>query len=135
MLAHIKMKRPIEIEIIGQPSEIRMGSPYKTCELKLTGTDLKLPKNGWSDKFAWTKDSKVLALIQWDFENNEPGFHFYIIDPQTDKLTKSERIMGLVNSIKINNNKILYNKFLLDREKSENGKLCCNTDEEYDIKK
>ena len=129
------MKRPIDIEIIGQPSEIRMGSPYKTCELKLTGTDLKLPKNGWSDKFAWTKDSKVLALIQWDFENNEPGFQFYIIDTLTDKLTKSERIIGLVNSIKINNDKILYNKFLLDREKSENGKLCCNTDEEYDIKK
>jgi hypothetical protein len=129
------MKRPIDIEIIGRPSEIRIGSPYQTCELKLRGTDLKLPKNNWSDKFAWTKDNKFLTLIQRNFKDNDPGFHFYIIDTQADKLIKSDRILGLVNSMKIKNDKVLYNKFSLDREKSEHGKLCCNTDEEYEFEK
>lgn len=112
-----------------------MGSPYNSCELDFTGTTLNLPKNNWQDKFAWSSDNKYLTLIQWDFDDNEPGFHFYIIDTETDTLTMTERIMGLVNNIKIKNEKIIYKKFLHNKEKSKPGELCCYVDEEYEIVK
>ncbi|MFL2571716.1 MAG: hypothetical protein ACJ0QL_07565 [Parvicellaceae bacterium] len=129
------MTRPIKIKIVGRPSEVRMGSPYNSCELDFTGTTLDLPTNNWQDKFAWSSDNKYLGLIQWNFDNNEPGFHFYIIDTRTNTLTITERIMGLVNDMKIKDDKILYNKFLHNREKSKPKDLCCHVDEEYEIEK
>ena len=127
--------RPFLVNIINQ-GEIRMGSPYKNCEIELQDFDkIKLPaKSGWQDKYCWSDDSKKLVLIKWDFENNEPGFHFFIIDTATGNADESERIFGLVNDLVIHENKIRYNKFLLDRSKSRGGYLCCNTDEEYQFK-
>ena len=127
------MTRPIKIKIIGRPSEIRMGSPYNLCELDISGTSLDLPANGWQDKIYWSDNNKYLILIRWDFERNEPGFHFYIIDTEKDQLTVSKRILGLLNGLEIKNGKIYYNTFLLDRQKSKPGELCCNVDGEYPI--
>jgi hypothetical protein len=129
------MTRPIKIKIVGLPSEIRMGSPYNSCELDFSGTTLDLPKNNWQDKYAWADNNKYLTLIQWNLDDNEPGFHFYIINTETDTLTKSERIMGLVNDLKIKDDKIIYNKFLHNREKSKSGNLCCHVEEDYEIEK
>ena len=114
--------------------EIRMGSPYNMCHIQFSGTDLKLPEGNWQDLYAWSKDNQFLALVQWDFKDNEPGFHFLIIDTKSDTLIKSQRIFGMVNKLKISDGSIHYNKFLLDREKSERGKLCCNTEEVFEIK-
>lgn len=121
------------VKIVGQPQEIRMGSPYNTCQLKFTGTNLDLPTSDWQDKYAWSDNNRHLVLIRWNTENNEPGFQFYIIDNKTTTLVISERILGMVNDLKVEGNKIMYNKFYFDKENSKPGMLCCHTDEVYEI--
>ena len=111
-----------------------MGSPYNYCHIELIDyRALEIPKGGWQDKYAWSSDYKKLVLIQWDFENGEPGFHFFIIDTEINQIKEGQRIPGLVNKIEIENEKIKINKYLYDKEKSEPGNLCCNIDEEYDL--
>ena len=125
--------RPFQIKIVDH-GEVRMGSPYNSCEIQLIGSDkVQIPKHEWQDKYAWSDDSRKLVLIKWSFEKNEPGFQFFIIDTTTGATTESARIFGLPNSLAIKGTKIKYNKFLLDRGKSKPDKLCCNTDEEYDL--
>lgn len=127
------MSRPFIVKI-KNPGEIRMGSPYNLCEIELIGFEkIKLPVGGWQDKYAWSEDSKKLVLIEWNFESNEPGFHFYIINTESGNFEKTERISGLPNDVEIIGNKIRYNKFLLDRLKSDSNNLCCNFDEEYTL--
>ena len=127
------MRKPFEVKVMN-PSEIRMGSPYNSCEIELVGfDDIELPNVAWQDKYAWSEDFKKLILIQWNFDLNEPGFHFYIIDTNTGNSHTTERIFGLPNNLEIIGNKISYNKFLLDKSKSEHGNLCCNIDEKYEI--
>jgi hypothetical protein len=111
-----------------------MGSPYNFCEIELVGFDkLSLSKYGWQDKYVWTDDSSKLVLIKFDFENNTPGFHFFIINTNTGETKQSGRYLGLINEISIANNKIVINKFLYDKAKTELGKLCCEVDEEFEI--
>jgi hypothetical protein len=126
-------KRPFKIKFL-DTSEVRMGSPYNNCHIELIGTDIKLPKVGWQDKFAWTSDSKKLVLVKWNFDKNEPSFHFFIIDTQTGKSFESKRIFGLLDNLSIGNNIIKYRKFLYDKIKSIPGKeLCCHFEEEYEF--
>lgn len=112
-----------------------MGSPFKTCELELKGIKIDLPKYGWQDKYAWSSNKKYLVLIKWNTDNNEPGFNFYIINTETNSMKISNRKKGMVNRIEIQDQKIHYNKFLFDREKSKNGNQCCDFDEYYKIDK
>ncbi|HEX4887694.1 MAG TPA: hypothetical protein VFV37_06565, partial [Luteibaculaceae bacterium] len=84
----------------------------------------------WQDKFAWRHDNKYLVLIQWDLENNDPGFHFKIFNTESGKSHTSDRILGMVNNLSITDNKILYNKFLYTG-KTADGKLLSNTDNEF----
>jgi hypothetical protein len=78
------LKRPFEINIIN-PQEIRMGSPYNCCHIELVGNSkITLPKAGWQDKYAWSSDSKYLVLIKWNLEDNEPGFHLFLITIETN---------------------------------------------------
>jgi len=73
------MHSPFQVNITNI-SEVRMGSPYNTCEIELVGFDkVRLAKNGWQDKYAWTSDFSKLVLIKLDFENNTPGFHLFVI--------------------------------------------------------
>lgn len=123
-------KRPFEIKFISI-GEIRMGSPYNGCDIQFIGqTNIKLENAWWQDKFAWRHDNKYLVLIQWDLENNDPGFHFKIFNTETGKSHTSDRIMGMVNNLSITDNKILYNKFLYTG-KTVDGKLLSNTDNEF----
>ena len=125
--------RPFQIRM-SHIEEIRMGSPYYGCDIELIGFDkIKLPKHGWQDKYAWTDDSKQLALIKWNFESNKPGFHLFLIDVQTGQTKESPILFGLPNNISFTGNKIKINKFLYDKEKSEPGYLCCNIDEVYEF--
>ena len=117
-------------------AEVRMGSPYNNCDIELVGFDkLKLQKSGWQDKYAWADDSKKLILIKWDFENNEPGFHLFLIDTETGQTKESPRLFGLPNNISLIGDKIKVNKFLYDKEKSRASKLCCEVDEEFEFTK
>ena len=113
--------------------EIRMGSPYMRADLKVEGLDLIIPKACWQDKFAISKDKKFIALVSFDLSENEPAFEIYIIDKDKNTITKTKRIFGLLNKIRIVDRKIMFNKFIYDKRKSKTGELCCNFDDELDI--
>lgn len=110
-----------------------MGSPYMMADLKLEGVNVKIPKTSWQDKFAISENKKFIVLIRFELTDNEPGFVFYIINTEKEKVKKTQRIFGLINSVGIENQKIKFNKFLYDKTKSKKGELCCNIDEELEI--
>jgi len=127
----VKKKIKVEFENL---QEVRMGSPYMIAELKITGLDVDLPKFDWQDKYAMSEDNKRLILVQFDLTGNEPGFIFYIVNTESKKIRKTNRIEGQLNSLEIeNNNTIKYNKFLYDKTKSISDNLCCNIDEKIKI--
>jgi len=127
------IKRPFLIRITNV-DEVRMGSPYNHCDIELAGFDkVKLPKTGWQDKYAWSDDSKKLVLIKWDFENNFPGFHLFLIDIETGQTRESPRLFGLPKNISINGEKVKLNKFLYDKEKSKSGNWFCEIDEVFEF--
>ncbi|MBD1397810.1 hypothetical protein H9Q13_11600 [Pontibacter sp. JH31] len=128
-----KVRRPLQIDFIN-PREIRMGSPYLLCEIKLSGrTNINLENNAWQDLSLWTDDNKYLILVKWNLEKNEPGFNFVIFNIATGDNVISERIMGCLNSMEVENGKIRYNKFLYTGQKTEDGDLIGNFDEEYSL--
>lgn len=106
--------------------EIRHGSPYMMAELHITGIELNLPNNEWQDKFAISNDEKWLVLVNFDLSDNTPGFVFYIIDLDSKQITTTERYFGLLNDVAVKEGRIIYDKFLYDKDKSQVGKLCCN---------
>src|SRR5687768_7201476 len=106
-------KPPFQVKFI-DPQEVRMGSPYNLCSIKILGNDkIKLENNAWQDKLAWSKDFQYLVLIKWNFTKNEPGFHFVIFNIYTGECKTSERIFGLLKYLEIQDKKILYKKFYL----------------------
>ncbi|HYF29504.1 MAG TPA: hypothetical protein VD993_00145 [Chitinophagaceae bacterium] len=127
------MKRPVRVKIIN-PQEIRMGSPFNLCGIELEGLDeIELPKGNWQDKYAWSGDSIKLVLVRWNFERNDPGFSFFIIDTDTGNVKQSDRIMGLLRELEIIGSTIKYRKFLYDKSKSGHQALCCDIDEQYEL--
>jgi hypothetical protein len=127
------INRPFKIKFISI-REIRMGSPYNGCDIKFIGqTNIKLGEAAWwQDKFAWSDDNKYLVLVQWNMDNNDPGFHLTIFNTLTGQSQTSERIIGMVNNLSVTDNRVLYNKFLYIG-KSEDGKLLDNTDNKYEF--
>jgi hypothetical protein len=128
-----KVRKPLQIDFIN-PCEIRMGSPYNLCEIRLTGkTKIKIENNAWQDLALYTKDKRYLILVKWNLEKNEPGFHFVIFNIATGDKVISDRIMGCLNSMEFEKGKIKYNKFHYTGEKTEDGELIGNIDEEYPL--
>ncbi len=128
------MTRPLTIEFI-EPSEIRMDSPYNLCQIKIGG-DIKfeLEKAEWQDKCAWNNDNTKVALIKWNLEKNEPGFHLVVIELSTGKISESSRIFGCLNSIAFeDDNHLRINKFLYTGKKTNDGELIGNIDEVIEI--
>ena len=69
--------------------EVRMGSPYKTCELLLSGEWVpKLELGGWLAIQTRSSDERYLALARWDTAANMPGFRVALID-QKEKIPKN----------------------------------------------
>lgn len=121
-------KRPFEIRLTNV-GEVRMGSPYNLCNIELIGRPrIKLSQKGWQDIYAWTEDSKRLVLIKWNFDNNDPGFHLFLIDTESGKTLESPRIFGLPESISILGDTITFEKFLYDKTKSPTD---CFYEEKY----
>lgn len=125
--------RPFEIKFVSV-REIRIGSLYNGCDIKLIGqTIIKLEAAWWQDKFAWSDDNNYLVLIKWNLDNNDPGFHFVIFNTRTGISHTSERIMGMVNSLSLTDNKVLYSKFLYIGKTRDSG-LLGNTNNQYKFK-
>lgn len=123
-------KRPFQV-VFKNAHEIRMGSPYNTCDIELVGTDkIQLPKANWQDKFAWSSDSKILVLVKWNIDNNNPVFKLIFIDTETGAIQESIKILGAVNSLRVTGKTVRYNKFYYDKVKSRE-KLCCEVEEDY----
>ena len=128
-----KVRRPLQIDFIN-PREIRMGSPYNLCEIRLSGgTNIELENNAWQDLALWSDDNKYLILVKWNLEKNEPGFHFVTFNIATGEKAIGERIMGCLNSMDFKNGIIMYNKFLYTGQKTEDGELIGNIDDEYTL--
>lgn len=83
------------------PQEIRMGSPYKVCDVALQGKWVpSLPSHAWQDIYAQDDKGRFLVLVAWDIdENNNPGFKIVVIDEKKKSTTTSERYSGCCESI------------------------------------
>jgi hypothetical protein len=80
--------------------EIRMGSPYNSCRLVLTGTKVpELPETDWQDRAAYSPRKRFLGLVRWDTRGNTPGFRIFTIDSRKGACTASRRIRGLCKRI------------------------------------
>ena len=122
----------VEVKI-SNLSEIRMGSPFNTCDIQLIGINgLHLPKSGWQDKFAFTEDYKQLILIKWSFPNNELGFILYSIDIENQSYQVSGQLLGLPKTVSINNEgRVLISKFYFDKTKTKDQNYANDVTEEY----
>ncbi len=127
-------KEPFKIEFI-EPQEIRMGSSYNHCGIKLIGdTKINLENGWWQDTYAWNDNYTKLALVKWNLDNNEPGFHIVIIDVTTGKRQETKRIFGCINSIAFKTDKLLsINKFKYTGQKTASGDLIGHFDEVIEI--
>ncbi len=122
--------RPFGVVFI-RPSEIRMGSPYNHCYIKLVGlSNILLEDAAWQDKCAWGEDNKYLVLIKWNMDNNEPSFHFVIFNTTSGESKESERIFGLVNTLAVKGNTIFYSKFFYTG-RNPDGSLSGNSEHQY----
>ena len=127
------IKRPFLI-ILKDVTEIRMGSPYNSCAIELSGADkITLPKATWQDKYAWNDSSTKLVLVKWEGFSDGPVFRLFIIDTETGKTQESIRMFGAINNLQIKGNTITYSKFYYNRAMSKDT-LCCKVQEDYLIK-
>jgi len=80
--------------------EIRMGSPYSVCEIRLNGEWVPpLPVTDWQNIKAASPDNRYVALVRWNAAGNQPGFHVVRIDTKARKYHKTKRIAGLCRRI------------------------------------
>lgn len=94
-----RMTRQLEVKF-KNVREIRMGSPYRLCEIEFTGKWIPpLPAEDWQDLAARSPDGRYLALIRWNTEGNTPGFHVIRIDTKKKVYHKTKRILGLCREI------------------------------------
>lgn len=123
---------PIQVQF-NNIEEIRMGSPYNGCDVELIGNyNIELPLATWQDRYAWSSDFRILVLIKWDLDENVAGFRFFTINIESEMTQESKKILGLVNNIFIEGQKIKINKFLFDKEKAAMG-ISCSVEEEYNL--
>jgi hypothetical protein len=80
--------------------EVRMGSPYDCCNIKLEGSWIpKLPTRDWQNVSASSPDGRFLGLVRWSTADNQPGFYVFTIDLQDRAVRKSSRIKGCCESL------------------------------------
>ena len=75
--------------------EVRMGSPYNTCRVRLSGDWVPdLPADDWQDLAAWREDHGALALVRWHTPGNRPGFRVWVLDPARRTAWTSDPVEG-----------------------------------------
>ncbi len=93
-------------------SEIRMGSPYQICSLRVGGGWLaKLGDRPWQNKVAHSADGRIVALVYWDIVRNEPGFRVLAINTQSGQITESGRVAGCCDSISWDGGRFSFRTF------------------------
>jgi hypothetical protein len=80
--------------------EIRIGSPYHACTLRLDGEwTPALPADGWIRISAFSPDRRFTGLAHWDSRDNAPGFRIFTIDCVERNYELSDRIDGYCQSL------------------------------------
>jgi hypothetical protein len=80
--------------------EIRMGSPYHACKLRLDGEWAPvLPTDGWIRVSAFSPDRRFTGLAHWDTRDNAPGFRIFTIDCGERTYEMSDRFDGYCQSL------------------------------------
>lgn len=80
--------------------EIRTGSPYHACQLRLDGEwTPALPATGWIRISAFSPDRRFTGLAHWDSRDNAPGFRIFTIDCVERNYELSDRIDGYCQSL------------------------------------
>lgn len=107
------MKEPLKVNFL-DVSEIRMGSPYHICRLELKGLDLPFIEDltEFQDIYSWSDDYKYLALVRWNTENNEPGFHLLIFDIKKKRVKETKRFEGCCSKVYFQNGVFNFKSFL-----------------------
>jgi len=109
--------RPIRVKFV-DAVEIRMGSPYSICKVRLTGKWVpKLPGDGddYQNLRAWSSDGGSLALIRWDHRGNDPGFRVVIVAVAQQRVRMSARVKGCCESLEWKNGAFNYRSFVLSQ--------------------
>ena len=92
--------------------EIRMGSPFRVCEVVFTGLwRPKVPNDGWQNLQAESPDGRYVALVQWAANANRPGFVIYIFDTVAHNVRRLERVDGCCERIWWNGAHIQWSVF------------------------
>lgn len=104
------MTESIKVEFIDK-MEIRMGSPFNHCKIKMQGFSLpELGEGGFQDLLSWGNDNKYLVLVKWNVNTrNEPGFNIYVADTNIEEVIFStDRISGICKSVELIDNELKY---------------------------
>lgn len=82
-------------------AEIRMGSPFRLCRLRLEGAWIPPVPNdlGWQNLSATSPDDRFVALVRWDHVGNNPGFRILTVDCRDRTVRMTERIPGCCESL------------------------------------
>jgi hypothetical protein len=92
--------------------EIRMGSPFQMCGLRLTGEwTPNLGEYGWQPLYARSPDGRYLALVEWDTAGNTPGFRLVRIDEKQKSFETSQRILGCCEALNWQDDAIFWKAF------------------------
>lgn len=101
-----------------EPVEIRMGSRYCACRVRLSGRWVpELPDGGegFQNIKAWSPDGNYLGLVQWRVSRqNEPGFRILTIAVKQRRMIKSGRIRGCCESLNWENGTFTYRAFAIN---------------------
>jgi hypothetical protein len=82
-------------------AEIRMGSPFRLCRLRLDGPWIPPVPNdeGWQNLTASSPNGRFVGLVRWDIVANDPGFRILTVDCRDRTVQTSERGDGCCESL------------------------------------
>ena len=92
--------------------EIRMGSPYQICSVRLKGGWIpELEERAWQPLHSRSLDGQYLCLVEWDILENTPGFRVVLIDEQRKTVETSHRIPGCCEALTWGDQVIVWKAF------------------------
>lgn len=92
--------------------EIRMGSPFNIAEVVLFGGFVPdLSGYTFQDIGLVDQADSVVYLVQWEIENNEPGFKIWQISSNEKSICKTNRFEGCCKEMGLVDNKLSLKVF------------------------
>jgi hypothetical protein len=97
--------------------EIRMGSAFQICRLRIRGPWIPRLQEDWQDRVAHSPDGRFTALVAWAIdEKNEPGFRIVVLDEQRQRIIRSRRIRGCCEEIGWEDGGVTYRSFRVPKQ-------------------